>query len=149
MTLSGGAIAVAVQVPVLGRIVGKRTLKEIAAGTPPKPPVDGPAVAVRDADARTLALLGTKAVPAPTRPTPAPTAATGGGKPIAAAPARPVQPAAPEADPEVEANKLLQLAENYLRANMKSMAVRKLEAILKKYPKTEAAETAKEELAKL
>jgi hypothetical protein len=149
MTAGGGSIAVSVQVPVLGKVIGKQSLKDIAAGNPPKPPVSGPAVVVKDADARTLAKLGSK--PAPVAPTPTVAEPPVSAEPVAAAPVRPApaRPAAPEKDPEAEANKLLQLAENYLRANMKSMAVRKLETIVKDYPKTEAAETAQAKLAKL
>ncbi len=147
MTASNGSVGMKVQVPVLGTVVGTRTLREIAAGTPPKPPVEAPAVTVRDLSASGLAAL--KAASTPTVPK------TGG---LATAPPagsgqtpRPARPAAPPktVDKEAEANKLFQLAENYLRANMKSMAIGKLEAIVKKYPGTKTAEKAQAKLEAL
>ena len=130
-----------VQVPVLGTLVGTKTLKDVAAGTPSKPPVDGPAVTVKDPDARTVAALTGAAPAAPASP------ATPAKVDEAAAP---VQPAAPvpaaAVDPEAEANKMLLFAENFLRANMKAKAIVKYEEIVKKYPQTEAAKTAKAKL---
>ncbi len=144
MSASYGSVGVKVRVPVLGTVVGTRTLKEIAAGTPPKPPVDAPAVTVRDLSDSGLAALNASAKPSPPKTTGSGSATaspTGSGQTP-----RPVRPAPAVVDKEAEADKLFQFAENYLRANMKSMAVGKLEAIIKKYPGTEAAEKAQAKL---
>jgi len=147
MSQGNGVVAVSVQVPVLGRLVGTRTLKDIIAGVPAKPPVDGLAVTVKDPDARTAALL--------TGAAPAPAAAIKTNEPIAsAAPAAPARAApaaarAPAVDPEAEANKMLLFADSFLQANMKDKAIVKYEELVRKYPQTAAAKTAKEKLAAL
>ena len=145
MTESNGSVGIEVQVPVLGTLVGTRTLKDIVAGiagVAVKPPVDGPAVTVKDPDARTLAALtGAAAAPAVKKTD------------EAIAPAAPAAPAvveaAPAVDAEAEAKKMLQFAENYLQANMKYKAIIKYEELVKKYPQTEAGKTAKAKLATL
>lgn len=131
---------------MLGTLVGTRTLKDAVAGVPSKPPVDGPAVTVRDPDARTLAALtGAAAAPAPAAP-----AARKTDEAIApAAPAAPAATAPPAVDAEAEAKKLLQFAENFLQANMKHKAIIKYEELVEKYPQTEAGKTAKAKLATL
>ncbi len=133
-----------VQVPVLGTVEGFRTLKDIASGTPPKPPVDAPAVTVKDMSEYAAAALNAAATPsaARTEVVAAALPAAAGRTPKTAAPA-------PAVDKEAEAAKLLEFAENYLRANMKAMAIGKLEAIVKKYPGTEAAEKAQLKLKSL
>jgi len=153
MSASNGSVGVAVQVPVLGTLVGTMTLKDVIAGIPGKSPLDGPAVTVKDPDARTLAALtGAAAVPAAAAPAVKKTDE-------AIAPAAPVAPAvveaapaatqAPAVDAEAEAKKLLQFAENFLQANMKHKAIIKYEELVKKYPQTEAGKTAKAKLATL
>jgi len=131
---------------VLGTLVGTRTLKDAVAGVPSKPPVDGPAVTVRDPDARTLAALtGAAAAPAAAAP-----AARKTDEAIApAAPAAPAATAPPAVDAEAEAKKLLQFAENFLQANMKHKAIIKYEELVEKYPQTEAGKIAKAKLATL
>jgi hypothetical protein len=57
---------------------------------------------------------------------------------------KPPAPAATKAAPteednETKAGKLMQLADNYLRAGLKSLAAKKLREILRKYPKTNVA----------
>ena len=146
MTESNGSVGIEVQVPVLGTLVGTRTLKDAVAGVPSKPPVDGPAVTVRDPDARTLAALtGAAAAPAPAAP-----AARKTDEAIApAAPAAPAATAPPAVDAVAEAKKLLQFAENFLQANMKHKAIIKYEELVEKYPQTEAGKIAKAKLATL
>jgi hypothetical protein len=146
VTESNGSVGIEVQVPVLGTLVGTRTLKDAVAGVPSKPPVDGPAVTVRDPDARTLAALtGAAAAPAPAAP-----AARKTDEAIApAAPAAPAATAPPAVDAEAEAKKLLQFAENFLQANMKHKAIIKYEELVEKYPQTEAGKIAKAKLATL
>ena len=133
---------------MLGTLVGTMTLKDVIAGIPGKSPLDGPAVTVKDPDARTLAALtGAAAAPAVKKTD------------EAIAPAAPVAPAvveaapaatqAPAVDAEAEAKKLLQFAENFLQANMKHKAIIKYEELVKKYPQTEAGKTAKAKLATL
>jgi len=144
MTSNDGSVGIEVQVPVLGTVRGVRTLKDIASGTAPTSPAEGSAVTVKDPDPRTLATLNSTVAPqAPEKPAaPALAAAP------AAAPTAPAAPA-PASDPEAEAAKMLQVAENYIRANMKYQAIVKLEEIVKKYPQTEAGKAAKAKLAKL
>ena len=148
MSASNGSVGVAVQVPVLGTLVGTMTLKDVIAGIPGKSPLDGPAVTVKDPDARTLAALtGAAAAPAVKKTD------------EAIAPAAPVAPAvveaapaatqAPAVDAEAEAKKMLQFADNFLQANMKHKAIIKYEELVKKYPQTEAGKTAKAKLATL
>lgn len=148
MSASNGSVGVAVQVPVLGTLVGTMTLKDVIAGIPGKSPLDGPAVTVKDPDARTLAALtGAAAAPAVKKTD------------EAIAPAAPAAPAvveaapaatqAPAVDAEAEAKKMLQFAENFLQANMKHKAIIKYEELVKKYPQTEAGKTAKAKLATL
>ena len=148
MSASNGSVGIAVQVPVLGTLVGTKTLKDIVAGLADKPPVEGPAVTVKDPDARTLAALtGAAAAPAAKKTD------------EAIAPAAPAAPAvveaapaatqAPAVDAEAEAKKMLQFAENFLQANMKYKAIIKYEELVKKYPQTEAGKTAKVKLATL
>lgn len=149
-------MGIEVQVPVLGTLTGTQTLRDVATGAAAKPPVDGPAVTVKDVDARTLAAL-TGAAAAPAAPA-APVTATPA---LAAAPATPATPtvsqaapaptvaASPTGDPEAEAKTMLQFAESYLRANMKIKAVLKYEEIVKKYPQTEAGKAAKAKLEAL
>lgn len=148
MSTAGGSIAVSVHVPIVGEVVGRRTLADIASGKAPEAPVDGPAVVVRDMGSSAVAAVSPRTTGG--RPS---AVSTGGADqtPDAArtGAATPTPPAPSTKDPEAEAGKLYQLAENYLRANMKSMAVRKLEELLKKYPKTEAAEKAQAKLAEL
>ena len=133
---------------MLGTLVGTMTLKDAAAGVAVKPPVEGPAVTVKDPDARTLAALtGAAAAPAAKKTD------------EAIAPAAPAAPAvveaapaatqAPAVDAEAEAKKMLQFAENFLQANMKYKAIIKYEELVKKYPQTEAGKTAKVKLATL
>jgi pyruvate/2-oxoglutarate dehydrogenase complex dihydrolipoamide acyltransferase (E2) component len=124
------------------------TLKDIIAGVPRKSPTDGPAVTVKDPDARTLAALtGAAAAPPPAA---APRAAAPAASPPAPAPAPAKDPApAPAKDPEAEANKLLQFAETFLRAGMKDKAIDKYDELVKKYPQTEAGKTAKAKLEAL
>lgn len=133
---------------MLGTLVGTMTLKDVIAGIPGKSPLDGPAVTVKDPDARTLAALtGAAAAPAVKKTD------------EAIAPAAPVAPAvveaapaatqAPAVDAEAEAKKMLQFAENFLQANMKHKAIIKYEELVKKYPQTEAGKTAKAKLATL
>jgi len=133
---------------VLGTLVGTMTLKDVIAGIPGKSPLDGPAVTVKDPDARTLAALtGAAAAPAVKKTD------------EAIAPAAPVAPAvveaapaatqAPAVDAEAEAKKMLQFADNFLQANMKHKAIIKYEELVKKYPQTEAGKTAKAKLATL
>ena len=153
MTESNGSVGIEVQVPVLGTLVGTRTLKDAVAGVPSKPPVEGPAVTVKDPDARTLAALtgSAAAAPAPSAPA-APLAAAPAAPTVAQAatpaPAPTVAPA-PAEDPEAEANTMLQFADSYLRANMKTKAILKYEEIVKKYPQTAAGKTAKAKLEAL
>ena len=152
MSASNGSVGVEVQVPVLGTLVGTRTLKDAVAGVPSKPPVEGPAVTVKDPDARTLAALTGAAAPSPVAPAVKKTDE-------AIAPAAPAAPAvveaapaatqAPAEDAEAEAKKMLQFAENFLQANMKYKAIIKYEELVKKYPQTEAGKTAKAKLATL
>ena len=148
MSASNGSVGVAVQVPVLGTLVGTMTLKDVIAGIPGKSPLDGPAVTVKDPDARTLAALtGAAAAPAVKKTD------------EAIAPAAPAAPAvveaapaatqAPAVDAEAEAKKMLQFADNFLQANMKHKAIIKYEELVKKYPQTEAGKTAKAKLATL
>lgn len=146
MSGTNGSVGMKVQVPVLGTVVGTRTLKEIAAGTPPKPPVEAPAVAVRDLSDSALAALKAAGMATPKSKVDVIATPTGSGQPP-----RPVVPVKPPVvvNKEAEANKLFQLAENYLRANMKSMAIGKLEAIVKKYPGTETADKAQTKLKAL
>jgi len=153
VTESNGSVGIEVQVPVLGTLVGTRTLKDAVAGVPSKPPVDGPAVTVKDPDARTLAAL-TGAAAAPTAA--APVARKTDEAIAPAAPAAPAVVAAPPAatappavDAEAEAKKMLQFAENFLQANMKHKAIVKYEELVEKYPQTEAGKTAKAKLATL
>ena len=133
---------------MLGTLVGTMTLKDVIAGIPGKSPLDGPAVTVKDPDARTLAALtGAAAAPAVKKTD------------EAIAPAAPVAPAvveaapaatqAPAVDAEAEAKKMLQFADNFLQANMKHKAIIKYEELVKKYPQTEAGKTAKAKLATL
>ncbi len=145
MSASNGSVGIAVQAPVLGTIVGTKTLKDVAAGVPSKPPADGPAVTVKDPDARTAAALtGTApaAVKAVEAVAPAAPANAGAADQPAATPAAAV-------DPEAEANKMLLFADSYLRANMKAKAIVKYEDLVRKYPQTEAAKTAKAKLETL
>jgi len=145
VTESNGSVGIEVQVPVLGTLVGTRTLKDAVAGVPSKPPVDGPAVTVRDPDARTLAALTGAAAPTAAAP-----AARKTDEAIApAAPAAPAATAPPAVDAEAEAKKLLQFAENFLQANMKHKAIIKYEELVEKYPQTEAGKIAKAKLATL
>lgn len=137
---------------MLGTLVGTRTLKDAVAGVPSKPPVEGPAVTVKDPSAGTLAALTGAAAPAPAAPAVKKTDE-------AIAPAAPAAPAvveaapaatqAPAVDAEAEAKKMLQFAENFLQANMKHKAIIKYEELVKKYPQTEAGKTAKAKLATL
>jgi hypothetical protein len=145
MSASNGSVGVEVQVPVLGTLVGTRTLKDIVAGIPGKPPVEGPAVTVKDPSAGTLAALtGAAAAPAVAKTEVAVATAT-----PAAVQAAPAAAAAPAVDPEAEAKKMLQFAENFLQANMKNKAIIKYEELVRKYPQTEAGKTAKAKLATL
>jgi len=79
-------------------------------------------------------------------------AAAGQPKPGAGAVERPAaaaDPPKPPEDDEAKAKRLMQLAENYLNAGLKSTAIGKLKEIVKKYPKTKVAEAAEEKLMKL
>ena len=130
---------------MLGTLVGTKTLKDVAAGVPSKPPVEGPAVTVKDPDAKTLAAL-TGAAAAP--------AAVKTDEPVAPAvpavvQADPTAAAVPAVDLEAKASKMLQFAESYLRANMKNKALVKYEELVRKYPQTEAAKKAKAKLEAL
>ena len=148
MTESNGSVGIAVQVPVLGTLVGTKTLKDVAAEVPSKPPVEGPAVTVKDPDARTLAALtGAAAAPAVKKTDEAIAPAAPAAPAVVAAP--PAATAPPAVDAEAEAKKMLQFAENYLQANMKYKAIIKYEELVEKYPQTEAGKTAKAKLATL
>jgi hypothetical protein len=148
MSASNGSVGIEVQVPVLGTLVGTMTLKDAAAGVAVKPPVEGPAVTVKDPSAGTLAALtGTAAAPAPVK-TDVPVASAAPAAP-AVVEAAPAATQAPAVDAEAEAKKMLQFAENFLQANMKHKAIIKYEELVKKYPQTEAGKTAKAKLATL
>ena len=152
MSASNGSVGVAVQVPVLGTLVGTMTLKDVIAGIPGKSPLDGPAVTVKDPDARTLAAFTGAVTPAPAVPaavkTDVPVASAAPAAP-AVVEAAPAATQAPAVDAEAEAKKMLQFAENFLQANMKHKAIIKYEELVKKYPQTEAGKTAKAKLATL
>jgi hypothetical protein len=147
MSSSNGAVGVMVQVPVLGTVTGVRTLKDIVAGTPVRLPTDKPAVVTRELDEPIRVATLSKA-PTPTVATPTPTVA----KPTASPKPKPTPSGTtpPGAkDPEAEATKLMQIAENYIGANMKPMAIRKLKEIVKKYPNTKAGIDAEVKLSSL
>ena len=128
-------MGVRVQVPVLGTVTGLRPLSEIIAGTPEKPPSDEPAVATRDMGQP----IRTVAARPPVRPAPTPTVSPKPTPTVAPNPKPAATPDASGADPEAEAKRLMQLAENYIRAGLKPMALKKLKEIVKKYPKTNTA----------
>ena len=138
---------------MLGTLVGTKTLKDIVAGIPGKPPVDGPAVTVRDPDAKTLATLtgSAAAAPAPATAVKKTDEAIAPAAPAApaVAPAAPAATQAPAMDAEAEAKKMLQFAENFLQANMNYKAIIKYEELVEKYPQTEAGKTAKAKLVTL
>ena len=149
MTESNGSIGIKIQVPVLGTVAGTQSVTDVVARKPATPPVDAPAVTYKDIDGKTpVAVAAAPSVPKD----------NGGTKEPAAKPdpkdepepdktAKTAKPPAAEtgdvkADPEAEAAKLQQLAENYLGAGLKSQAIKKLEELVKKYPKTEAGKAA-------
>ncbi|MGB2821481.1 MAG: tetratricopeptide repeat protein, partial [Phycisphaerae bacterium] len=66
----------------------------------------------------------------------------------AVTPKPPEAPASPD-DQEAKAKRLMQLADNYVNAGLKSTAISKLKEIIKQYPDTKVAETAEEKLMKL
>ena len=117
---------------VLGTVVGTKTLDGRWAGRS-KSADDAPAVVTKPMGATAKI----SAVPKPVTPAPPVTP-----KPKDPEPAP--KPAADEA--EKKANRLLSLAKNYLGAGMKAPALKKLNEILAKYPKTEAAKKAREML---
>ena len=148
MTESKGAVGIRVAVPVLGTVTGIRTLKDIVAGVPTRLPTDKPAVVTRDPTSpiRTAAARPVKAAPAnPVKTEPA--------KPVKIEPVKPVKPIskkpAPAVDDEAKAAKLIQLAENYIRAGLKPMAIKKLKEAVTKYPKTKSAEKAEDRIMEL
>jgi len=135
MTEEKGAVGVRVQVPVLGVVTGIQSLEDIIAGVRPEPQVEEPIVATRPLD-QPIRTVAARTTPTPT-PAPAPTPT-----PAVTAPPTPKPkpaPAAGESDPEAEAGRLMQLVENYLRAGLKPMALKKLREIVRKYPKTKVS----------
>lgn len=144
MTEEKGAVGIRVAVPVLGTVTGVRSLQDIIAGNPVQLPTDQPAVVTRD-PGEPIKPITTTPDPTPvvTR-TPDPTPARPVAVPKPVGPAKSTPSSAN--DPEVKAKRLMQLAENYLRAGMKSMAVKKLKEIVKTYPKTKTAEEAEDKL---
>lgn len=143
MTASNGSIGIRVQVPVLGVVSGVRTLTDIVANKPIELPTDEPAVVTRD-------ISGAAPVSAAPVVAAAPQAkpVTGGLKEPAVTPKPPEAPASPD-DQEAKAKRLMQLADNYVNAGLKSTAISKLKEIIKQYPDTKVAETAEEKLMKL
>ena len=150
MTQSNGSIGIKIQVPVLGTVAGTQSVTDVVARKPATPPVDAPAVTYKDIDGKTpVAVAAAPSVPKDNGGTKEEPAAKPDPKdePEPDKTAKAAKPPAGEADPakedpEAEANKLQQLAENYLGAGLKSQAIKKLEELVKKYPKTEAGKAA-------
>jgi len=63
--------------------------------------------------------------------------------------ASPIDPATAPVDPEAEARKQLNLAENYRRAGLASKALDILRSVVKDYPNTVAAKKAQEQIKQL
>ena len=109
--------------------------QDIVAGVKPEPKLKEPVVATRPLG-QPIRTVAARPTPKPTpTPRPAPTVAA---TPVAAPKPTP-KPSPAAADPEAEAKRLMQLAENYLRAGLKPMALKKLREIVQKYPKTKVA----------
>jgi len=147
MTQDSGAVGLRVQVPVLGTVSGTRSLADIAANKPSAPAATEPAVATRDIDGPAPTVKpapGVAIAPKPkhTPPAPKPPANT-------TEPPKPAKPPVTAANNEDRAKRLLQLADNYLHAGLKSSAIGKLKEVIRKYPKTNAAETAEDKLLNL
>lgn len=120
---------------VLGTVVGTKTLDGRWAGRS-KSAADAPAVLTKPMGS--TAKISAVPKPAPKAPvTPAPSVTP---KP------KDTEPAPKPADDQAEkkAGRLLSLAKNYLGAGMKAPALKKLNEIVAKYPKTEAAKKAKD-----
>jgi hypothetical protein len=139
-----GRIVVTVRLPVLGRAVGAYMLADVLAGnamTPPTP--KRPAVATRKlSPGVTLTAAPPKPEPKPTL-NPTPVAVTP-PVPRPRPPAKPPKPVA--ADPEYEANLLLNIAKTFIKQGRKDNGIAKLKDLLKKYPKTAAGKKADEML---
>ena len=123
---------------VLGTIIGTKTLSGEWAG---KSKLDdsAPAVAVKPMASTGQPVTPTK--PEPKEPAGPPTKIA--SKPKDDKPPAKAEPQPDEAEAEKRAGQLLRLAKSYLGAGMKPQALKKLNEIVSKYPKTEVARKAK------
>jgi len=131
---------------VLGKVIGTKDVRGQWAGRS-KIPLDAPAVTttpIPDDGAPPAAKPpagGDPVVSKPTTPKPVEPAK----EPPAVSP-KPPASASGAGDDEKKANRLLALGKNYLASGLKPLAAKKFQEILKKYPKTQAAEQAEVKL---
>ena len=141
LVLRGIKVVMAVRSPQLGKLIGIRTIQQIASKTPHAPPAtETPAVTTTPWNkSAQIAKTSKTATPVKTGPKPKPP------KPQTSTqrPPRPPRPPKPVATDEVRAGRMVKLARNYLKVGFKAKALESLRAAIKKYPDTNAAATAK------
>ncbi|MBT3200807.1 MAG: hypothetical protein HN350_12925 [Phycisphaerales bacterium] len=136
--LRGIKVMMAVRSPQLGKLIGVRTIQQIASKIPHAPPgTDTPTVTTTPWDKSDQAAKTPKTpTPVKTAPKPKPP------KPPTPTP-RPPRPPKPVATDEVRAGRMVKLAQNYIKVGFKAKALESLKATIEKYPNTKAAATAK------
>ena len=139
MSKQDGVVVVSATLPALGKVKGLVSIAELLGGTAKTD--DSPAVTVKD--------LSGKAPVAPGLGKPAGSAEgqNAAEETQEASDDKPDAPGAGTADSDEEqAERMLKLARNYIDSGMHSLARKKLQELLDKYPESTAAETARKML---
>ena len=140
LPLRGIRVVMAARTQQLGKVVGTRTIQQIASKTPfAPPPTDKPSVTTTPWNKSAQAATdpkGPKVVkPEPgTRPKPPVPPKTGTPRP---------QPLNPAVAGETKARRLVKLARNYDKMRLRAKAIEILKSAIEKYPDTDAAATAR------
>jgi len=142
LNLRGIRVIMAVQTPQLGKILGTRTIKQIAAeeGFKPKP-TDKPSVAVTPWTKPEKTATDTKDPKDPEDPKVAVTKPDPTTRP--SRPVRTPRKPKPPASKETRAGRLVKLARNYIKVGHRDKAGKILQSAIEQYPDTKAARDAK------
>ncbi|MBL7220488.1 MAG: hypothetical protein ISS69_10270 [Phycisphaerae bacterium] len=133
LTPRGIRVVMAARTQQLGKVIGMRTIQQIASKTRfAAPATDKPSVTTTPWNKSGKTTVGPKVVKPNDKP-----------KPLAVS-TRPSRPPKPAVSAETRARRLVKLARNYDKMRLRAKAVEILKSAIEKYPNTESAATAKE-----
>jgi len=133
LSLRGVRLVMAARTQQLGKVMGMRTIQQIASKTRfAAPATDKPSVTTTPWNKSGKTTVEPKVVKPKDKP-----------KPLAVS-TRPSRPPKPAVSAETRARRLVKLARNYDKMRLRAKAVEILKSAIEKYPDTESAATAKE-----